>query len=82
MRIEETQQCRKRGLEVLPPSENSVKEVYENYYKVSLSHLINKEERFSSFSHSVVNKLCHSFSDFTEILCPRFLQIIVIQKKL
>lgn len=48
-----------------------------NYWKGSLSYLINKEERFSSFSHSVINKLRHSFSDFTEILCPRFLQIII-----
>lgn len=79
MRIEEIQQCSKRGLQVLPPNKNSVKEVCENYDKALLSHLINKEERFSSFSHSVVNKLCHSFSDFTEILCPRFLQKIAIE---
>lgn len=79
MRIKENQQCSKRGLQILPPSENSVKEVYVNYYKAPLSHLINKEERFSSFSHSVVNELCHSFSDFTEIQCPRFLQIIAVQ---
>lgn len=52
------------------------KKSMRNHYKASSVYLINKEEGFSSFSHSVIYKFGHSFSDFTQILCPRLLQII------
>lgn len=41
-----------------------------------LTHLIHKQEGFSSFPHGVVNKLRHPLTDFVQILSPKLLRMI------
>lgn len=41
-----------------------------------LTHLIHKQEGFSSFPHGVVNKLRHPLTDFVQILGPKLLRMI------